>query len=283
MQLCYKNTLDNSLFYITDLDCADSQKLILHHWRFYKIFWARQGETSIKIDGYLVTLKKNQLLFCAPIIVVEWLEDQHDVVALLFNRNFYCIKDNDWEVSCQGLLFYGSCGPSLISLNEDEKKNFMLMYEIIKEEFRYTDRIQGEMLRVLLKRIIIASTRLIKRELPDSQLSSDKIDLIRRFNMLVEDHFREKHLVAQYASMLNKSPKSLSTLFKKYNRISPLAFINERIVVEAKRLLLFSDNTAEEIGYKLGFREPGHFSKFFKNQVGTSPIEFRKSEYSIAS
>ena len=99
--------------------------------------------------------------------------------------------------------------------------------------------------------------------------------------MLVEGHFREKHKVIDYAELLNKSPKTLSNLFTKYNNKTPLQVISDRIILEAKKLLLLSKQSSKEIAYSLGFSEPSHFSKFFKNQVGTSPINFKKDTLSI--
>jgi len=76
--------------------------------------------------------------------------------------------------------------------------------------------------------------------------------------------------------MLYKSPKTLSNLFKKNNSPSPLKIINDRIALEAKRLLLFSNKTAEQISYELGYKEAGHFSKFFKLQTGLPPATFKE-------
>ena len=199
-------------------------------------------------------------------------------MAFIFNREFYCIQHNDSEVSCMGLLFYGSSNAPVIELNEKDQRSFNAMLVLFQEEFATKDHIQGEMLRTLLKRMLITSTRLIKLETNQAALSVKQVELIRKFNILVEQHFKEKHQVADYADLLFKSPKTLSNFFKKHDVNSPLKIINGRIAAEAKRLLLYSDKSAEEISYELGYNEPSHFSKFFKTQVGVSPMAFRKKE-----
>jgi len=81
-----------------------------------------------------------------------------------------------------------------------------------------------------------------------------------------------------YANLLFKSPKTLSNLFPKFTDKTPLMVINERIVLEAKRLLLYSTKSNDEIAMELGYSDGSHFSKFFKKHEGQSPSAFKKSK-----
>ena len=273
MKLEYAGFKDESSFTLTNFNCDPSQHL-LKRKGFYKILWSKDNDVTIGIDGYKILLKKHQVIFCTPLNVLD-VPKEKGMMAIVFNREFYCIRDHDKEVSCNGFLFFGSSAAPIITLNEKDAKCFDAMFYILEEEFEEKDHIQGEMLRVLLKRLLIKSSRLIKKDFIDPTIPSTQLDLIRQYNVLVEKHFREKHQVADYAEMLFKSPKTLSNLFKKMGDSTPLMTINERIVLEAKRLLLYSDKTAEEIAFDLGYNEAGHFSKFFKNQVGIPPVKFR--------
>ena len=138
------------------------------------------------------------------------------------------------------------------------------------------DHLQGEMLRSLLKGLLIISTRIAKDDLPQPTISNTNIDLIREYNILVEKHFREFHQVKDYANLLFKSPKTLSNIFLQYSDKSPITFINDRIILEARRLLLYSQKSNEEIARELGYNDASHFSKFFKRHVGESPSVLRK-------
>lgn len=279
MNFHYTNQLEESIFNLTDFNCASSQQLLKKD-SLYKIIWAKDRNASIVVDGYKIEIKKHQIIFCTPLNVLEIELGQRGMMSFVFNREFYCIRDHDKEVSCNGFLFFGSSQPIIVSLNTKEQESYKMLYYFFKEEFEIEDHIQGEMLRVLLKRLLIKSTRLFRSKITEPKLLDDKVDTIRRFNILVEKNFREKHAVSDYAGMMNKSPKTLSNLFKKYSEKTALTFINERILLEAKRLLIFSDRTSTEIAYELGYKEPAHFSKFFKNQTGTSPIEFKKTSLS---
>ncbi len=275
MKLEYTSIKDESSFILTDFNCASSRLLLKSHG-FYKIIWCKEDKASIMVDGYSIDLKKDQVIFCTPLNILDIPFNINGLISIVFNREFYCIRDHDKEVSCNGFLFFGSSLPPVITLWERDRKSFEMILFLFEEEFEIKDHIQGEMLRTLLKRMLITSRRLVKKELVSPNLPNAQLDGIRKFNLLVEKHFREEHQVAFYADALHKSAKTLSNQFKKYNDKSPLKVINDRIVLEAKRLLLYSDKTAEEIAYELGYKEPGHFSKFFKKQTSFSPIEFKK-------
>lgn len=200
------------------------------------------------------------------------------VVAWQFNRDFYCIADHDREVSCIGFLFYGSAGTIFVHMDETERHKVELLLDIFIDEFETADNIQKDMLQMLLKRLIILLTRQAKRQLIDSPLLTDaNMDIIRNFNLLVEGYYRKEHGVQFYAGQLNKSPKTLANLFAMYNHKSPLAVIQQRIVLEAKRLLLYTDKSAKEIAFYLGFEDAAYFSNFFKKQAGQSPQDFRRA------
>jgi AraC-like DNA-binding protein len=94
----------------------------------------------------------------------------------------------------------------------------------------------------------------------------------------VESHYKERHQVSFYADKLHKSPKTLANLFALYNNKSPLAVIQDRLIMEAKRLLIYTDKSAKEIAYDLGFEDTAYFSNFFKKHTARPPMDFRRSE-----
>lgn len=92
---------------------------------------------------------------------------------------------------------------------------------------------------------------------------------------LIDTNFRQQRSVAFYADKLNITPNYLNILCKKHFHTSATSFIHNRLILEAKRLLLTSKNSVKEISYELGFYDLAYFSKFFKMQTGASPREFR--------
>ena len=273
MKLAYKSNIEESSIILTNFNCGPAQKLLSDHG-YYKILWAKEHDCQITVDGYKVDLKRDQVLFSTTLNVLE-IPKKSGIIAIVFNREFYCIRDHDHEVSCNGVLFFGSSHPPIITLSEKDVESFEAMFTIFKEEFETKDHVQGEMLRAMLKRLLIKSSRFVKEMKNVHTLPNNQFDILRKFYILVEQHYREKHKVSDYAELLFKSPKTLSNVFKKAKYPTPLSIINDRIILEAKRLLLFSNKSAEQITYELGYNESAHFSKFFKSHCKLPPMEFR--------
>lgn len=239
------------------------------------IVWNRGAAQRITIDESEYDFPANAFL-SLNVSHSFRLERPADAVVWQFNREFYCIVDHDQEVSCAGLLFYGWRGAEPISPGETDTRQFNLLAQVFREEFETQDNIQGEMLRVLLKRLIIKLTRLAKKQFLNDAVNEPELDSLRQFNVLVENNYKKLHQVQDYARLMFKSPKTLSNLFARYGQKSPLQIISERILLEGKRQLMYTDRPNSEIAFDLGFEEPAHFSRFFKKMAGQSPSDFKK-------
>lgn len=101
---------------------------------------------------------------------------------------------------------------------------------------------------------------------------------MRRYYVLVDEHFRTKKRVQEYAELLHRSPKTLTNLFASCGQPSPLSIIHDRVNAEARRLLLYTSKSAKEIGYLLGYDDTAAFSRFFAKMNGESITEFRQRE-----
>lgn len=240
------------------------------------ILWNRGVEPFVfTADGIEVQLAQNQITTITYLQHERLAKTNSSVTTFSFNREFYCIHTHDEEVSCNGIIFFGAQEMPIITLETPEATSFDMLFQVFKEEFQTRDKIQGEMLQMLLKRLIIKVTRLAKSQISESPLNEKQVDLIRKFNGLVDIHYKEKKQVNDYAELLFKSPKTLSNLFLKVGEKSPLSIIHERIVLEAKRQLLYTDKTVKEIAFELGFDEVASFHKMFKRIVHKTPQDFK--------
>ena len=248
--------------------------------KYFTIAWNRGQKQTVTIDGEAHDFMPHTIL---PLMFNQsfFFEQPADIAAWQFNREFYCIIDHDAEVSCAGFLF-GMGDKLFIPLDDEGQHKLQLLFSIFIDELNTRDNIQNDMLLMLLKRLIIVVTRLAKSEyIPDQRLHDDRMDVFRKFNLLVEANFRSEHSVSYYAQRLSKSPKTLSNVFALYNDKTPLQVIQERILLEAKRLLFYTNKSVKQITYELGFEDPAYFSNFFKRHTSLPPLEFRNDKHMI--
>ncbi len=244
--------------------------------KYYTIAWNPGESQIVTIDGSVFEFPANSLL---TLLFNQSFSFEHSasIVAWQFNREFYCIVDHDSEVSCVGFLF-SNTDHLFVKLNDQARQKVQLLCDVFIEEFSTSDNIQNEMLLVLLKRLIIYVTSLAKSGYaPVKKLQDERFHIIRKFNLLVERNFKSEHAVSFYADQLFKSPKTLSNLFAIFNQKTPSQIIQERITVEAKRLLCYTDRSIKHITYELGFEDVSYFSSFFKINTGLPPSDFRSS------
>jgi AraC family transcriptional activator of pobA len=100
--------------------------------------------------------------------------------------------------------------------------------------------------------------------------------LVEKFRSLVDAHFREQHAVEFYAEKLGVKAKALTTKLSAALGKSAGAVIQERCLIEAKRLLAYSDLPVSEVGYEVGFEDPNYFARFFRQRAGMAPGKFRQ-------
>ncbi len=241
------------------------------------LIWFNSDNNQIKIDSIHHTFSVNEIICITEFHKLE-IENINGLKLLKFNKPFYCILDHDSEVSCKGILYYGANNLPIIQIPKEDIDILETVWKVLYMELESTDSLQLEMLQMMLKRILILCTRIYKSQINYQFIDDKNIDIIREFNFLVEKHFKEMHSVVDYAELLNKAPKTLANLFKKLENKTPLQFIQSRLLLESHRLLKYSDKTASEVGYELGFKDIQSFSRFFKNQEGISPNDFRLSE-----
>lgn len=276
MQYQFKEFSTDAIFNVHDIERLKSFKAS-KQTELYTFIWTQTKPLDLIIDSVPLTIQPHNILSLTPIQYLQYSSGGEDLIMYQFNREFYCIKDHDQEVSCVGVLFFGNTNIPIIHLDNTEQKKIKILHEVFIDELETKDRIQAEMLRMLMARFIIKCTRLLKAKDGITETSKNsKIELLRQFNFLVEQHFKTEHSVGFYADKLFKSPKTLSNNFAKLNR-SPLQIIHERIILEAKRLLVYTDKTAKQIAYEIGFDDASHLSRLFKKYTTMSPSEFKQS------
>lgn len=241
-------------------------------------------------EGYELTVDFNHYKTEAPTLffMTNQLFDikkanAEEAVLIHYNRDFYCIQIHDKEVACDGLLFHNIFEIPKVELDYSETIIIKNLFQDIKEELQGKESSKEEMIRTYLKQIIIRATRKWKKQNLDNEtvkIPNNELDVFRDFSRHLEIHFREKHNVADYAELLHIAPKTLTHKFKSLNIEPPNQLIINRILLEAKRLLFYTDKPVKEIAYSLGYEDPAYFNRLFTSKIGNTPSNFKKNHFS---
>ncbi|MEZ8028054.1 helix-turn-helix domain-containing protein [Enterovibrio norvegicus] len=147
--------------------------------------------------------------------------------------------------------------------------------ERLLAEYQGRESGQASMIGAYLKIVFISLSRQIQHREP-TQPSDAKTALFEKFTALVEQHYHQHWSVNEYATALGLSQGQLNRTCQRSADQQALEIIHGRIVDEAKRLLIFTQLSSKEIGYQLGFKDPGYFSRFFTRHVGQAPKQFQQ-------
>lgn len=231
---------------------------------------------TIQIDFQEFTMETDALLFINPKVIIKPCETVNGEL-IYFNRDFYCVEIHDHEVACDGILYSNVFEIPFIKLNDIQSERIQSLIQEIKTEMKTDDSNTEEMLRILLKTIILKSTRIWKEQhqLSDNAQHAD-VQFLRKFSKLVEHHYKTLHTVADYADLLFVTPKNLSKKIGLISKSTPNDIIKERIILESKRLLAHTKMTVKEIAFSLNYEDDAYFIRFFTKHTGLSPVSFRK-------
>jgi AraC-type DNA-binding domain-containing proteins len=243
---------------------------------YIKVLYLPEGY-KITVDFAAYATHQPTLFFVGPnqFLQIEQLGAQPGYLVF-YNRDFYCIQIHDQEVACDGLLFNNINNMPQVDIPAGADV-FITLLRQMEEEFQLNDPGLEEMVRTYLKQLLIKATRLWKQQHLEKSMAKQHSDVefFRKFTRLVDAEYKTKHTVADYAELLLMSPKTITHKFKRLKLPQPNEVIKNRIVLEAKRLLIHTSLSAKEIAHDLGYDDPAYFSRLFQVKTGHSPSAFR--------
>jgi AraC-like DNA-binding protein len=154
------------------------------------------------------------------------------------------------------------------------------MNELVRE-YENDDFFKWQKIHAL---IVLVYIEISKKKNPLGNIKNQTyLTKLRQFEDLIEDNFRSKKFVKEYALKLNITEKHLNRVAKSCIGKTSTRLINERIILEAKRMLIYSKLKVTQIGEKLGYFDNSYFVRLFKKNVGMTPfaflVKYKKTEY----
>jgi AraC family transcriptional activator of pobA len=254
-----------------------------HIHSFYQIIWFKSGKGKHFVDFREYDVFDNAIFFIAK-NQVHYFDHKtlYKGVMIHFNETFLMPNDSKVDFLLKCNLFNNPYQQPSCCVRRGNDNILEEYLRLIKDELRNEEEFgQEELLRTYLKAFLIQVQRKKNEFEKDGSnaafaLGEKRVQLIRFVN-LVDENYNKGFSVAEYASLMHVSNRTLSDLTGQLLNKTPSQMIQERIILEAQRLLLHSNLNINQIGYRLGFDDPSYFVKYFKKHTKSSPSEFRKS------
>lgn len=255
------------------IDCLNDRMvpnvLLPHKHAFFQIIILEKGNGSHVIDFNKHQIKGNQLYILKPGQVHQCvLEKELKGYVIEFKRESL---DVNVPIS-SSLINQLMIAENVFELSNNEVKNLLTICQEMHRDFKEAQDFYDISLQGYLTGLLVQIVRIVgkgtQQFLPQS--------LSEKFIDLVNTHYKKEHAVEFYARKLGVTSKTLIAHLNRTHRKAPRLMIQERFILEAKRLLSYSDLTVAEIGYEVGFDDPNYFSRFFRKCENMTPLEFQK-------
>nr|WP_314499483.1 helix-turn-helix domain-containing protein [uncultured Chryseobacterium sp.] len=243
---------------------------IPHKHDFFIINLFGIGKGSHHIDFVLHQIKNHQIHLVFPGQVHHWDIKKETVgCQLMISRNWF-------ESLLPHLRFSASFFRNypVINFSEDAFQSVLYEFRSVRNELK-SENIFWEMIRKRCEVIALIISKSVEESMDQQAFHSNPV--VSRFINLIDLHFRDERSVSFYAAQLHLSSNYLNIICKKSLSVSASSLIQNRILLEAKRLLKVSEMSVKDIVYDLGFYDHASFSKFFRLHTGMTPSQFKVS------
>ena len=248
---------------------ADEQKLP-HRHEFQEIIWIRRGSADHLLDGTWQKIRPRTLLI-VPKGRVHWFmpSDRFEGCVIRF-RDFLL-------PATPSILFTQFADPSQSIVPKEEIAVMESLFSVIGEEYRHFDEHHGKIIIFVLQALLAKLETFRWCALENQPRSCTvKQGFMDEFNSLVEQHYRSRHSVGFYAQKIGLSSRKMNENLRSVLGKTATEVIEERRILEAKRLTLFSDLSLKEIAFELGYDEHSYFTRVFRKITGCTPSEFKQ-------
>lgn len=254
-----------------------------HRHDYYAIMFIEKGQGIHYVDFHEYVVNDGLVFFLMPGQMHQLLffaEPKGHLIA--FTEEFLVANAISQRMIDDLYLFneFGISPP--LPLNESQLPAFRSVFEQMRyfsESARYSTEAVASLVQLFL---ILSNNHCSIRKEDNTQLQESSNILLRQFRSLLNKRFATEHQVSGYADEIAVTADYLNKVVKNLTGISAKEHIQNKLVLEAKRALIFSEISNKELAFSLGFEEAAHFNNFFKKMTGMSPGEFRSGTRSNA-
>lgn len=243
------------------------------HAKLFQIICIYDAKVEVTLDNAVHQLEGGWAISIPP-GVAHGFKFQPNCQGFVLSIDHSLIMDTQ-ENSKSLNLFQLQDGPRVFPLDQ-RAEEFLNYTRLLRREFEQLQPGRIEFLDHLSKLAILNLGRLLMAPAAPREFNSADAQILAKFGALLVKHYAQHHPISYYAAQLNISKSTLNRMCQKYFGANPKTIVQEKLLGEAKRQLIYTRQPLEEIAFRLGFKDQAYFSRFFKKQQGISPGLFRK-------
>ena len=250
-----------------------------HRHNYYTIIWPVNASGKHIIDFREYRIQNDHIFFVSPGQVHQVITDPRPSgYVILFSSEFLEKNSIRKDFISDLKLFRKSDETPPLPVTPEMAANLRIFAGQMMKAFQNPNDMYLETIGAYLKLFLIECNGHCSL-MPDTDTQTIEVGktLIKNFKDTVDQHFHHWHQVKYYAEALYITPNYLNEVIKTSMGISAKEYIQNRIILEARRMAVYTEKSSKEIGFELGFDDPSHFSKFFKRNTGQSFLEFKKN------
>jgi len=243
-----------------------------HKHDFYLVMLVTQGSGTHEIDFNIYKVTPGSVFFMRPGQMHYW-KLSKDIKGYVFFHSKSFFEEGFTGITLNDYPFYNSFQNSpYVKLSPAAMKELLSQMQEINKEYKSNQSLKTQRLQVLMSLAYITLTRNYR----SGKLLKQQSYLARalEFEELVEKNFIELKSAGDYASLLNITEKHLNRITRACFNKTSTQVIAERIVLEAKRMLIHTGKQVTQIAYDLGYNDASYFVRFFKKNAGVTPLKF---------
>lgn len=250
--------------------------MVPHKHDFYLTVLFTKGTGVHEIDFYSYPIKPGSVFLLNPGQTHHWeLSEDIDGYIFFHSKSFYEMSFNGRRINSFP-FFYSTQNPPCVYLNGKAQEKIEDLFREVVVEDQSVSILKRQKLASLIDIIYIELSRLcIDESESDIKTANTYSIKFRELEEFIEKSFLQEKSPQFYASKLNISPKHLNRITKEMVGKTTTELITERVILEAKRLLIHGKLTFTEIAYELGYEDYSYFSRLFKKKVGENPSVFQ--------
>ena len=171
----------------------------------------------------------------------------------------------------------GLMQPFCVELADGEAAQHLpKLLALLAEEYGHDAMGREAALHGLVQLVLVTALRLSAQGEHSRQCRREDLQVFHRFNALIEQHYREHWPLWRYGEEMGVTESRLNDICRRMADLPSKRLVHDRLLQEAKRLLMYSTGSVNEIAYDLGFKDPAYFSRFFLRETGSKPSAYRQ-------